>query len=94
MIIIPGCSLCCLLRAVCCCSSATELPNFFASTKFFSCLDLKESQELFEATQMVSTSESRSSLPLSVNSSPLSMVGTGTLTGQQHNKPRWGVQRP
>ena len=29
------------------------MPNFFASTKFFSCLDLKESQELFEQTQMV-----------------------------------------
>ncbi|EIE18912.1 patatin-domain-containing protein, partial [Coccomyxa subellipsoidea C-169] len=28
-------------------------PNFFASTKFFACLDLLESQELFEATQMV-----------------------------------------
>ena len=29
------------------------MPNFFNSTKFFSCLDLKESQELFETTQMV-----------------------------------------
>ncbi|KAK9808186.1 hypothetical protein WJX73_006212 [Symbiochloris irregularis] len=34
-------------------SNSSEVPNFFASTKFFSCLDLKESQELFEATQMV-----------------------------------------
>ena len=34
-------------------SHSSEVPNFFASTKFFSCLDLKESQELFEATQMV-----------------------------------------
>ena len=33
--------------------SSTELPNFFASTKFFACLDLIESQELFESTQMV-----------------------------------------
>ena len=29
------------------------MPNFFNSTKFFSCLDLKESQELFKTTQMV-----------------------------------------
>ena len=35
--------------------SSSDLPNFFASTKFFACLDLLESQELFEATQMVST---------------------------------------
>ena len=34
-------------------SCRNEVPNFFASTKFFSCLDLKESQELFEQTQMV-----------------------------------------
>ncbi|CAL8463928.1 g3463 [Coccomyxa elongata] len=34
-------------------SSSSDLPNFFASTKFFACLDLLESQELFEATQMV-----------------------------------------
>lgn len=27
--------------------------NFFATTKFFSCLDLAESQELLEASQMV-----------------------------------------
>ena len=33
-------------------SSSSELPNFFASTKFFACLDLMESQELFESTQM------------------------------------------
>ena len=32
--------------------SSSELPNFFASTKFFACLDLIESQELFESTQM------------------------------------------
>ena len=28
--------------------------NFFATTKFFSCLDLAESQELLESSQMVS----------------------------------------
>ena len=38
-------------RAMC----RNEVPNFFNSTKFFSCLDLKESQELFETTQMVSS---------------------------------------
>lgn len=27
--------------------------NFFATTKFFSCLDLAESQELLESSQMV-----------------------------------------
>ena len=32
--------------------STSDLPNFFASTKFFACLDLLESQELFEATQI------------------------------------------
>lgn len=36
------------------CSSDGDLPNFFASTKFFSCLEMRESQELFEATQVVS----------------------------------------
>ena len=33
--------------------STSDLPNFFASTKFFACLDLLESKELFEATEMV-----------------------------------------
>lgn len=33
--------------------SSSDLPNFFASTKFFACLDLLESKELFEATEMV-----------------------------------------
>ncbi|KAK9814559.1 hypothetical protein WJX72_007850 [[Myrmecia] bisecta] len=32
---------------------AGEPPNFFASTKFFACLDLKESQELYEAAELV-----------------------------------------
>ncbi len=47
--------ICCALL---CTRSTSDLPNFFASTKFFACLDLLESQELFEATQMV-----RSCLP-------------------------------
>jgi hypothetical protein len=45
-----------------CCAlirSASDLPNFFASTKFFACLDLLESQELFEATQMVNALRKR-----------------------------------
>ena len=51
------------VHAVCLCVATSyngcavhrnEVPNFFNSTKFFSCLDLKESQELFETTQMVS----------------------------------------
>jgi len=47
------------MDGACLCSSAAELPNFFASTKFFSCLDLKESQELFEASQMVRLGHTR-----------------------------------
>ena len=45
--------------------SSSDLPNFFASTKFFACLDLLESKELFEATEMVqSLSEPRFKSPL------------------------------
>ena len=32
-------------------SAHSETPNFFASTKFFACLELEESQELFEAAE-------------------------------------------
>lgn len=35
------------------CSSTTEAPNFFASTKFFSCLDWKASKQLHEASQTI-----------------------------------------
>ena len=42
-----------MCRDPCMARSSSDLPNFFASTKFFACLDLLESQELFEATQMV-----------------------------------------
>ncbi|KAK9862379.1 hypothetical protein WJX84_007181 [Apatococcus fuscideae] len=34
-------------------SSTAEAPNFFASTKFFSCLDWKASQQLHEASQTI-----------------------------------------
>ncbi len=34
-------------------SSDADHANFFATTKFFACLDLKESQELYEASQLV-----------------------------------------
>lgn len=34
-------------------SSDAGHTNFFATTKFFACLDLKESQELYEASQLV-----------------------------------------
>ena len=44
-VLLYGCHGCAMCR--------NEVPNFFNSTKFFSCLDLKESQELFETTQMV-----------------------------------------
>lgn len=43
-----------LTASVCCSPAGTsEAPNFFASTKFFACLDLKESQQLYEASQLV-----------------------------------------
>ena len=50
-----------LMLSVMWCSSS-DLPNFFASTKFFACLDLLESKELFEATEMVRTSLTSSQL--------------------------------
>ncbi len=34
-------------------SSPAEAPNFFASTKFFSCLDWKASKQLHEASQTI-----------------------------------------
>ena len=34
-------------------TGSSDAPNFFASTKFFACLDLKESQQLYEASQLV-----------------------------------------
>jgi hypothetical protein len=36
-------------------AGVSDAPNFFASTKFFACLDLKESQQLYEASQLVRT---------------------------------------
>ena len=52
-----------LTLAIMSCSSS-DLPNFFASTKFFACLDLLESKELFEATEMVRTlSHALSAMP-------------------------------
>ena len=32
---------------------SSELPNFIASTKFFACLDLSESQELLEQAHVI-----------------------------------------
>ena len=43
--------------------SSSDLPNFFASTKFFACLDLLESKELFEATEMVQNATFCAQLP-------------------------------
>eukprot|EP00891_Asterochloris_glomerata_P009812 jgi/Astpho2/9812/Aster-x0411 len=34
-------------------SMSSELPNFIASTKFFACLDLSESQELLEQAHVI-----------------------------------------
>ena len=36
-----------------CACRSSELPNFIASTKFFACLDLSESQELLEQARVI-----------------------------------------
>ena len=42
----------CQQQLPCVCRSS-ELPNFIASTKFFACLDLSESQELLEQARVI-----------------------------------------